>query len=62
MPQPDRQQIEQTLATINELVIQAGKVLGNHPDNRELQSKLAKLVSDRDRLERYQTSASLPAS
>ena len=52
---PSSEQIEAALASLNELISQAAVFLGRHPHNRELQTKFAKLVIDRDKLEQHQT-------
>ena len=55
MTTPSSEQIEAALASLNELISQAADFLGRHPHNRELQTKFAKLVIDRDKLEQHQT-------
>ena len=55
MPTPSSEQIKNTLVSVNALVRRLAQALGVHPGNRELQTKFAKLVIDRDKLEQHQT-------
>ena len=46
-----RAEVVASLAKLEDLIVRAAVALGQHPTNRDLQTRFAKLVSNRDRLE-----------
>ncbi len=49
----DAQRLEAALEQVNALILRAAHSLGKHSDHIELQRSFAKLVNQRDQLERH---------